>query len=70
MMDTIIFNKGTFQPLQWIYTDVKGQMCSKSLNEININEVIKAFLINLNPSKKREFSNEDLIMMLEKEKIE
>ena len=68
MMDTIIFRRKDFQPLQWIFTDMEGRTCSKSLTEISINEVIKAFLINLNPVKKNEFNNDDLVSMLEKEK--
>lgn len=47
---------------------MEGRTCSKSLTEISINEVIKAFLINLNPVKKNEFNNDDLVSMLEKEK--
>lgn len=46
-MDTILLKNG-FEPVTWIFTNLKGQVQFKDIAEIQINEVIKAFLINLN----------------------
>lgn len=63
MMDTILFENG-FKPRKWIFTDLIGRIQYKDISKITINEVIKAFLVNLNYNKKNEFSNEDLIEFL------
>ena len=60
MMDTITFVDG-FQPVHWIYTDLFGRIQSKEIRQISVNEVIKAFLINLNHNKKADFDNDDLM---------
>ena len=65
MMDTITFTED-FQPMQWIFTDLMGRIQSKEISQITINEVIKAFLINLNHNKKTDFSNDDLMLFLDK----
>ena len=50
MMDTIIFEKD-FKPKQWIFTDVDGPIQSKKIKDITINDIIRAFLVNLNEKK-------------------
>ena len=60
MMDTITFEKN-FQPMQWIFTDLLGRIQYKEISTITVNEVIKAFLINLNHNQKQEFENDDLL---------
>ena len=64
-MDTILF-KEDFKPNKWIFTDLLGRIQFKEINQITINDVIRAFLVNLNENKKNEFSNEDLIEFLSK----
>lgn len=66
-MDTILFEKG-FQPKKWIFTDLLGRIQYKDINSITINDVIRAFLVNLNENKKNEFNNEDLIEFLSNSK--
>ena len=68
MMDTITFVDG-FQPVHWIFTDLLGKIQSKEISQITVNEVIKAFLINLNHNKKADFSNDDLMQFMDKEQI-
>ena len=68
MMDTITFVDG-FQPVNWIFTDLLGKIQSKEISQITVNEVIKAFLINLNHNKKADFSNDDLMQFMDKEQI-
>jgi len=63
MMDTILFGPN-FQPLRWIFTDLLGRIQFKDIQSITINDVIRAFLVNLNEGKKNEFSNEDLMDFL------
>ena len=53
--------------MQWIFTDLLGRIQYKEISTITINEVIKAFLINLNHNKKQEFENDDLLQFLDKE---
>ena len=65
MMDTIIF-EGDFQPKRWIFTDLLGRIQYKEIDSITINDVIRAFLVNLNENKKNEFNNDDLIEFLSK----
>ena len=67
-MDTITFVDG-FQPVNWIFTDLLGKIQSKEISQITVNEVIKAFLINLNHNKKADFSNDDLMQFMDKEQI-
>ena len=69
MMDTITFGEG-FAPLQWIFTDLLGRIQFKEISSISVNEVIKAFLINLDRNKKQEFENDDLLKFLERESAE
>jgi len=64
MMDTIIFEEG-FNPKKWIFTDIFGRIQYKSIQLITINDVIRAFLVNLNENKKNEFNNDDLMEFLE-----
>ena len=68
MMDTITFVDG-FQPVNWIFTDLLGKIQSKEISQITVNEVIKAFLINMNHNKKADFSNDDLMQFMDKEQI-
>ena len=63
MMDTILF-KEEFQPVKWIFTDLLGRIQFKDIHSITINDVIRAFLVNLNDNKKNEFNNEDLMEFL------
>ena len=65
MMDTILF-EGDFQPRRWVFTDLLGRIQFKDINSITINDVIRAFLVNLNENKKNEFNNDDLIEFLAK----
>ena len=65
MMDTILF-EDELKPKMWIFTDLLGSIQFKDINHITINDVIKAFLVNLNENKKTEFSNDDLIQFLSK----
>ena len=65
MMDTIIFEEN-YQPKKWIFTDLLGRIQFKEINSITVNDVIKAFLVNLNENKKTEFNNDDLIEFLSK----
>ena len=67
-MDTITFVDG-FQPVNWIFTDLLGKIQSKEISQITVNEVIKAFLINMNHNKKADFSNDDLMQFMDKEQI-
>ena len=46
-----------------------GHIQSKEISQITINEVIKAFLINLNHNKKTDFNNDDLMLFLDKQQI-
>ena len=56
--------------MQWIFTDLLGKIQSKEISQITVNEVIKAFLINLNQNKKTDFSNDDLMQFLDKDQID
>lgn len=60
MMDTILFDSD-FKPKKWIFTDLLGRIQFKEINQITINDVIRAFLVNLNENKKNDFTNEDLL---------
>lgn len=62
-MDTILFEDG-FKPKKWIFTDLLGRIQFKDINSITINDVIRAFLVNLNENKKNEFNNDDLMEFL------
>jgi hypothetical protein len=62
-MDTIIFGED-FKPRKWIFTDIKGHIQFKAINNITVTDIIRAFLVNLNDPKKNEFSNEDLLEFL------
>lgn len=64
-MDTIIF-KQNFKPNKWIYTDVDGPIQSRVIKDITVNDVIKAFLVNLN-NKHNKFNNEELMEFLTKD---
>ena len=64
LMDTITFKKG-LKPVNWLFTDMNGQIQSKDISHITVNDVIKAFLINLNSNQKKEFDNDDLLQFLE-----
>lgn len=59
-MDTIIFENG-YKPKKWIFTDLIGRIQVKDIKQITINDVIWAFLVNLNENKKHEFTNDDLM---------
>ena len=63
MMDTILFHD-QFIPTKWIFTDLLGKVQVKDINSITINDVIRAFLVNLNQHKKHEFNNDDLMDFL------
>ena len=63
MMDTILF-EGDFRPVKWIFTDLLGRVQYKDIQSITINDVIRAFLVNLNDNKKTDFNNEDLMEFL------
>ena len=72
MMDTILFDRSDaasskdFVPLKWIFTDLHGNVQYKFIKTITVNDVIRAFLVNLNESDKRyEFNNEDLMHFIE-----
>ena len=65
MMDTIIFEE-QFKPKKWIFTDLLGRIQYKDIDSITVNDVIRAFLVNLNENKKNEFNNDDLIEFLAK----
>jgi hypothetical protein len=65
MMDTILFGSD-FKPKKWIFTDIKGRIQFKTIDSITVNDVIRAFLVNLNEHKKNEFNNEDLLEFLSK----
>jgi hypothetical protein len=67
MMDTILFEE-TFKPKKWIFTDLLGRIQFKDINSITINDVIRAFLVNLNENKKNEFNNDDLMEFLAENK--
>lgn len=56
MMDTILFDrsedaKKELKPIRWIFTDLMGNFHYKDINSISINDVIKAFFVNLNIGK-------------------
>jgi hypothetical protein len=63
MMDTILF-ENNFQPKKWIFTDLLGRIQFKDIQSISINDVIRAFLVNLHENKKNEFSNDDFMEFL------
>jgi hypothetical protein len=50
MMDTILF-EDKFKPMKWIFTDVDGPIQAKTIKDITINDIIRAFLVNLNDKK-------------------
>ena len=65
-MDTILLNK--LQPIKWIYTDLLGRIQYKDIKNIKIDEVIKAFLLNIIKEmslQNGEFTNEDLLKFFE-----
>ena len=48
LMDTILFDKNEpFKPEKWIYTDLLARIQFKDITNIDIEEVIKAFLLNI-----------------------
>jgi len=54
-MDTILFKKdsssgGYSRPNKWIYTDLLGRVQYKDIENLTLEEVIKAFLTNLKRS--------------------
>ena len=53
-MDTILFKKdpgdGYSRPKKWIYTDLLGRVQYKDIENLTLEEVIKAFLTNLKRS--------------------
>lgn len=49
-----------------MFTDLLGRIQFKDIGSITINDVIRAFLVNLNENKKNEFNNEDLMDFLER----
>ena len=65
MMDTILFEDG-FKPIKWIFTDLLGRVQYKDIQSITINDVIRAFLVNLNDNKKTDFDNDDFMEFLSK----
>ena len=67
-MDTILLNK--LQPTKWIYTDLLGRIQYKDIKNIKIDEVIKAFLLNISKEmslQNGEFRNDDLLKFFEKD---
>jgi hypothetical protein len=63
MMDTILFDGG-YKPKKWIFTNLQGTVQYKDIKEITINDVIRAFLVNMNAKKRNEFTNDDLMDFL------
>ena len=53
-MDTILFRKDTqggySKPSKWIYTDLLGRVQYKDIQNLTLEQVIKAFLTNLKQS--------------------
>ena len=69
-MDTILLNK--LQPIKWIYTDLVGRIQYKDIKNIKIDEVIKAFLLNISKEmslQNGEFTNDDLLKFFEENKM-
>lgn len=38
-------------PSDWLFTNMDGVIESKKIEQLKVNDVIKAFLVNLNPLK-------------------
>ena len=38
-------------PSDWFFTNMDGVIESKKIEQLKVNDVIKAFLVNLNPLK-------------------
>ena len=49
LMDTILLKKvgDCMKPYKWIYTDMLGKIQFKNIQTLKLEEVIKAFLVNL-----------------------
>jgi hypothetical protein len=66
IMDTILLEN--LQPQKWIYTDLLGRIQHKSIDNIKIDEVVKAFLLNSSKDlalENGEFKNEDLLHLFD-----
>ena len=65
LMDTILIDKDSnFQPQKWIYTDLLGRIQFKDISSVEIDEVVKAFLLNVRKETQLvngQISNEDLL---------
>ncbi|CAI2384511.1 unnamed protein product [Moneuplotes crassus] len=60
-----------FQPKRWIYTDLKGNFHYKNIESVSLEEVIRAFFVNLNMGKKtHEYSNDDLMNFIANNKLD
>ena len=65
-MDTILLEHQ--QPQKWIYTDLLGRIQHKCIDNIKIDEVVKAFLLNSSKDlalENGEFKNEDLLHLFD-----
>ena len=54
--------------MKWIYTDLLGRIQYKDIQNIKIDEVIKAFLLNISKEmslQNGEFTNDDLLKFFE-----
>lgn len=78
MMDTILFQKpdsdpsqSPFKPKRWIFTDLMGNFHYKDINSISLNDVIKAFFVNLSVGKEKyEYDNQDLMEFMAQNKLD
>jgi hypothetical protein len=76
IMDTIIFDKNPskkkeFMPVRWIFTDLMGNFHFKDINTISLQDVIKAFFVNLSLGKnKYEYNNDDLMNFIAQNKLD
>ena len=55
VMDSILMDQkakknGVIKPWKWIYTDLLGRIQFKPISSIQLEEVIKAFLLNIKKS--------------------
>jgi len=65
------FKRKELQPKKWIFTDLMGNFHYKSIDTVSISDVIRAFFVNLNMGRKSyEYSNEDLMNFIAKNKLE
>jgi hypothetical protein len=60
-MDTILLKKqaGCMNPYKWVYTDILGRIQFKNITSLKLEEVIKAFLVNL--KQQPNFTSEELV---------